>query len=130
MAAPHDWVEVVKANGEIEAQIMAGSLETEGIDTHVEKATSAWRYGASDPFVLISIYVHEDELERARRVLDEASASDYDFGEMPEPQGDGDVGEMPQPYVRTSSLRWWVAAIVLAALIVGMMQLDFFDVLF
>ena len=86
-----------------------------------------WRYGATDPFALVSIYVHPDRLAEARRLLDEASAESYEFEDV---SGPPDLVEMPDPFIRNRPLRWWLAAFVAAGLILALVRSSLTDLLF
>ncbi len=102
------WVELTKTNGEIDAQLVAGGLEAEGIRTHLEKAPGVWRYGASDPFALVTIYVPDDQLVNARALISDPSADHFEF-DQPEPPPE--APELPDPFLRSRPLRWWIAAL-------------------
>ena len=126
MSAAPEWVELTKANGDIEAHLIAGDLESEGIDTHLEKHPGVWRYGASDPFELISIYVRPVQLPQAQKLLSEAAAESYAFEETDSsPQT-----ELPDPFIRSRPLRWWLAAFVAGGLILAMLRSSIPEVLF
>lgn len=126
MAIAPEWVELTKANGDIEAHLIAGGLESEGIDTHLEKHPGVWRYGASDPFELISIYVRPAQLPQAQKLLGEAAAESYDFEETESPS----QAELPDPFIRSRPLRWWLAAFVAGGLILAMLRSAIPEVLF
>lgn len=126
MSAAPEWVELTKANGDIEAHLIAGDLESEGIDTHLEKHPGVWRYGASDPFELISIYVRPTHLPQAQKLLGEADPASYDFEETDSPAEE----ELPDPFIRSRSLRWWLASFVAGGLILAMLRSAIPEVLF
>ena len=119
MAAPSEWVELTKVNGEIDAQLVAGGLDNEGIETHLEKDPGVWRYGASDPFALVTLYVHRDRLEDARHLLEETRSELYEFDQD---FGPPDPVELPDPFIRSRPLRWWLAAIVAGGLVIAMLR--------
>ncbi len=118
------WSELTKVNGEIEANVVAGSLENEGIPTRLQKTGGVWRYGASDAFVLIAIYVPEDRLEEAAELIDHPAGSDGDY-DSPEAAEEADA----DPFARSTSLRWWVAALVLAGLVIALFQSEVLELL-
>ena len=126
MSAAPEWVELTKANGDIEAHLIAGGLQTEGIETRLEKHPGVWRYGASDPFELISIYVHPAQLSKAETLLGEADPDAYEFEDTDSPQ----QVELPDPFIRNRSLRWWLAAFVAGGLILAMLRSAIPEVLF
>src|SRR5688500_600591 len=109
MASPSEWAELTKVNGEIDAQLVAGGLENEGIETHLEEGPGVWRYGASAPFALATIYVHPDRLGDALHLLDETRSELYEFEQD---FGPPDPVELPEPFIRNRPLRWWLAAVV------------------
>lgn len=119
-----DWVELTKVNGEIEANVVAGSLENEGIPTRLQKTAGVWRYGAADAFVLIAIYVPEDRLAEAMELVDHPSGAADDL-EGPDEALDPDA----DPFARRASVRWWVAALVLAGLVLALFQSQVLDLL-
>lgn len=128
-----DWVELTKVNGEIDAQLVAGSLENEGIPTRLQKSSAEWRYGAADAFVLIAIYVPGDRIDEARELLDhptgeEGAAFDIDQTSILDVS---DASEDPaaDPFFRGRPSRWWVAALILVGLVVAFAQSDILELL-
>ncbi len=128
-----DWIELTKVNGEVDAQLVAGSLENEGIPTRLQKSSGEWRYGAADAFVLIAIYVPGDRIDEARDLLDhptgqEAAGFDIDQTFRADVS---DASEDPaaDPFFRSRPLRWWVAALILVGLIVAFTQLEVLELL-
>lgn len=126
MSAAPEWIELTKANGEIDAQLIAGGLESEGIATHLEKDPGVWRYGASDPFALVTIYVHRDRLVQARKLLNEAPSESYEFDEVEESEG----GELPDPFIRSRPLRWWLGALIAGGLVLAVVRSTLTNLLF
>lgn len=133
------WVELTRTVGEINARLIAGDLENEEIRTHIELEGSAWFYAAEDPNRLATIYVLAPDLQRAEAVLQEASEgstevaeADEDLGYEDEPGFDdadvGATGSAPpilakqDSGLRSRSLRWVIAAVVLGALLFGFME--------
>ena len=137
------WVELTRAVGEINARLIAGDLENEEIRTHIELEGSAWLYAGEDPNRMATIYVLEEDLEKAERVLEEAStgatAGDVDSPDLEDEAGAEDVQEFSADYpilaerdggLRSRPLRWLIAALVLGALLFSLLQetsLDFLD---
>jgi hypothetical protein len=121
-----EWVELTKANGEIDAQLIAGGLASEGLETYLQKDPGVWRYGASDPFALVSIYVRPDRLGQAQKLLEESNAQSYEFEEA----GPVEFSEFPDPLIRSRPLRWWLAAFVAGGLILALIRSAVPDVLF
>lgn len=126
MSAGPEWVELTKANGEIDAHLIAGGLESEGIETHLEKHPGVWRYGASDPFALVSIYVRPVHLGKAQKLLGEVDPESYEFEETGTPP----QVELADPFIRSRPLRWWLAAFVAAGLILALVRSAIPEVLF
>lgn len=145
MAEGPRWVELTRAVGEINARLIAGDLENEEIRTHIELEGSAWLYAGEDPNRMATIYVLEEDLEKAETVLEQAStgetaegvdAPDFDMEDDDQPV---DVSETSAGYpilaqqdsgLRSRPLRWLIAAVILGALIFSLLRetsLDFLD---
>ena len=145
MAQGPRWVELTRAVGEINARLIAGDLENEGIRTHIELEGSAWLYAGEDPNRMATIYVLEEDLQKAESVLEQASAgetadgveaTDFDSEEHDEFV---DVSGSSTSYpilaqqdsgLRSRPLRWLIAAVILGALLFSLLQetsLDFLD---
>lgn len=120
-----DWVELTKVNGEIDAQLVAGSLENEGIPTRLQKSSGEWRYGAADAFVLIAIFVPAERYAEATEMLDHPAGQPPPEAMDELPAGDGG----PPPFVRSQGVRWWVTAVVLIGLLVALAESEVLDIL-
>lgn len=138
------WVELTRAVGEINARLIAGDLENEEIRTHIELEGSSWLYAGEDPNRMATIYVLDEDLERAERVLEEASsgatAGDVDASDIDE-GGDRASGEegISAGYpilaeqdtgLRSRPLRWLIGAVILGVLVFALLRdssLDFLD---
>lgn len=115
--------------GEINARLIAGDLENEGIRTHIELEGSAWFYLADDPNQLAMIYVLAHDLDRAEAVLEEVSAGDAAIGhadidpDMTTTTGASDdiVAEQERG-LRWRPLRWAIAAVIVGALMYGFLE--------
>lgn len=118
-----DWVELTRISGEVDANVVAGSLENEGIPTRVEKTAGVWRYGASDAFVVMAIYVPDDRAAEAKELLARLSASGSEQGQTAAEDGGAD------PFVRSRGLRWWVALLILVGLLVAFLQSEVLELL-
>lgn len=120
-----DWVELTKVNGEIDAQLVAGSLENEGIPTRLQKSSGEWRYGAADAFVLVAVYVPDDRVQEASDLLQHPSIEAGPGGGGIEASDDPTA----DPFVRSRSLRWWIAALILVGLLLAFVQSDVMELL-
>lgn len=126
MSKGPEWVELTKAVGEINGRLIAGELENEDIRVHIEMAAAAWLYGAEDPNKLVTIYVQEEDLERAERLLagtEGGGNAEPAYDAMPD--GDEYAGEVDvladrERGLRNRPLRWIVAALVIGALLSGL----------
>ena len=145
MAEGPRWVELTRAVGEINARLIAGDLENEGIRTHIELEGSAWLYAGEDPNRMATIYVLEEDLDRSQSVLDQAStgetavgvdASDFEteeddqFADVPGTSADYPILAQQDSGLRSRPLRWLIAAVILGALLFSLLQetsLDFLD---
>ena len=73
MAHMRGWKVVYVAHSEPEASIVAGRLESMGIETFVHRETTGnAAYGVyMDPFGDVSVLVHPDDYDQALALLDE-----------------------------------------------------------
>jgi hypothetical protein len=72
------WKVVYVAHSEPEASIVAGRLETQGIETYIHReATGGLAYGVYlDPLGEVSVLVQPDHFDRAAALLDEEGSDD------------------------------------------------------
>jgi hypothetical protein len=85
---PVDWVPVMIAMGEIEANVIAGRLNSEGIPTRIRQEAAGAAYALGIGLGKVLVLVPESVEERALRILDEpAIVEDEDW------QEDGDAAE-------------------------------------
>ncbi len=121
--------------GEINARLIAGDLENEGIRTHIELEGSAWFYAAEDPNRMATIYVLAHDVDRAGSVLEEASSGnaeilDEDYHEVADvPEPSYEVVAEQDRGLRSRPLRWAIAAAVVGALLFGFLEGSFRDLL-
>jgi hypothetical protein len=84
-----DWVEVVDAHNEPEAELIAGRLREAGIEPQLVPSShspGAWLTGSRPQWIPVRIYVPADRADEARRLLDEfAGPEELDGG----PQSSG-----------------------------------------
>lgn len=135
------WVELTRAVGEINTRLIAGDLENEEIRTHIEMEGSAWFYAAEDPNRIGTIYVLEQDLARAERILEEASAEtpagledevdydDYDDDAETGPEPGYPILAAGEGGLRWRPLRWAIAAVVVGALLFGFLEGSLRDLL-
>ena len=81
------WVPVVAVPEEIEATLASGFLENEGVPCIVES-----KYFSQEPTNLSTLgefvlYVHEDALERAKRLLEDRLEIDAEAKDKPDLDG-------------------------------------------
>jgi hypothetical protein len=101
-----DWVEVVDAYNEPEAELAAGRLREAGIEPQLVPSShspGAWLTGSRPQWIPVRILVPADRAAEARRLLDEIAGS-----EEPEPG--------PRPPAR--SWMWGLALMVLAVIVI------------
>jgi hypothetical protein len=106
-----EWVELTRADNDIDAHLLAGRLAQEGIENRWVKDRSgygAWMYGGSNPWAPVTILVQRFQLEDARMVLAEVS---FDSPAV-EPQHATDRPRHP----RSGMVAWWVIALALGIL--------------
>lgn len=85
---PVEWVPVATAMGEIEANVIAGRLNSEGIPTRIRQESAGAALGLTVGLGQILVLVPEPVVERAVRILEEpAIIEDEDW------QEDGDDAE-------------------------------------
>jgi hypothetical protein len=101
------WVELTKAHDDIDAHLLIGRLQEEGLETRTLKDRSqpgAWLYGGSNPWAPVAILVRSIDLDSARLVLAELAFE----APAAEPQ------RPPSPVTRRrAAMVWWATAIVL-----------------
>jgi Putative prokaryotic signal transducing protein len=69
-----DWVEVVDAHNEPEAELIAGRLREAGIEPQLVASShspGAWLTGSRPQWIPVRIYVPADRADEARRLMDE-----------------------------------------------------------
>lgn len=130
-----EWIELTKVVGEINGRLIAGELENDGIRAHMEMAPAAWFYGAEDPNRLVTIYVLSEDLERAERLLGEGPAEE-EPAETGAPGGPAPAGFDPDLVIaaresglRARPLRWLLAAVVGAALLLVFLKGNVLDLI-
>lgn len=104
------WIELLRANDDIEAHLISGRLEAAGIEISMVKDRSgpAWLFGGSNPWAPVTLLVRRFQLDDARFVLAEVA--------------------FEAPVTATVSKRlagwrgpvtFWAAAVTLGALLTG-----------
>ncbi|HEX2235830.1 MAG TPA: DUF2007 domain-containing protein [Actinomycetota bacterium] len=71
-----EWVELTRAQGDIEAHLLTGRLNDAGVETRAmvdRGAPGAWLHGGSNPWATVTILVRRRQLDDARIVLAEIS---------------------------------------------------------
>ena len=104
----NDWVEVLDAHNEPEAELAAGWLREAGIEPQLVPSShspGAWLTGSRPQWTPVKIMVPADRADEARRMLDEIVGD-----EAPEPE--------PEPHRPARSGEWGVALMVLAAIVI------------
>jgi len=109
------WAWLVTAHGLVEAQLINGILEGNGIAPVVLDASDpspgAWLFLSGNVNALVRIFVPTSLLESARLALLEAGLED-------------DAVEPPEPPVGSRGTAWWVAItlVVLAAFLINVFR--------
>ena len=102
----NDWVEVLDAHNEPEAELAAGWLREAGIEPQLVPSShspGAWLTGSRPQWTPVKIMVPADRADEARRMLDEIV---------------GDEAPEPEPHRPARSGEWGVALMVLAAIVI------------
>ena len=112
------WVALIRANGDIDAHLLAGRLLEAGVESRTVKDRSspgAWMLAGSNPWAPVIILVRRFQLEDARLVLAEIS---FDLPDAAEPPARSPGHRWSGP------LLWWAVAIALGAIftITGLLQ--------
>ena len=104
-----DWVQLWIAKNDIDAHLLVGRLNQEGIETRsVKDRTSAgWMFGGSDPWAPVVIWVRRFQFQDSRIVLAELSFAAPDAVRP----ATGSSG--------WSTLAWWAAALALGLFFTG-----------
>lgn len=108
------WVELVRAENDIEAHLVAGRVTSAGIEVRVVKdrsAPGAWLYGGANPWAPATLLVRKMQLIDARIALAEASF------EAPPVEGRS-TGSSSQDDWRLPVV-WWALALGLGVLLTG-----------
>ena len=101
------WVELVRAENDIDAHLLAGRLNDAAIETRTVKdraVPGAWLYGGSNPWAPVTIYVRRWQLLDARVVLAEVAYNS--------PDAEGSASAHDRPGWRIP-LMWWATALAL-----------------
>lgn len=102
-----DWVELFRAQNDIDAHLLAGRLNSAAIETRTLKdrgVPGAWLYGGSNPWAPVTIFVLRRQLVDAKVVLAEVAFAAPDAGASPSREGD-ERWRVP--------LMWWATALAL-----------------
>ena len=100
------WVDLARADNDIEAHLLVGRLSGAGIEARTvpdRGAPGAWLLGGSNPWAPVTILVRRRQLDDARLVLAEIS-----YG-APAARS---VGE-PARTTRSIPILWWATALAL-----------------
>ncbi len=62
---------VAEYSNDIDASVAKGMLEANGITVYLESNNMATLYGAGSTWAPIQLYVHRDQFDAARRLLEE-----------------------------------------------------------
>ena len=103
------WVELIRAQGDIDAHLLVGRLGEAGVETRTITDRSApwtWMLAGSNPWAPVSILVRKLQLEDARLVLAEIS---YELPPAPPRASDGSRARWKGPVL------WWSVALALGA---------------
>lgn len=113
-----DWIELLKANNDIDAHLIVGRLGESGIETRTIKDRSgpAWLHGGSDPWAPVAVWVKRYQLDDARIVLAEVSFSGPDA----EPE---QVAQRAGP----NFVLWWALALALGLLFTGIALMNTYE---
>jgi Putative prokaryotic signal transducing protein len=101
----HDWVELLRAENDIDAHLLAGRLNEAAIETRAvtDHAAPVWLYGGSNPWAPVAIFVRRWQLLDARVLLAEVA---FDAPAAPAAEGDA-------RHIRRVPLMWWATALAL-----------------
>ena len=102
-----DWVHLITARHDIDANLLEGRLREAGIDSHQLKdrnAPGAWLYGGSNPWAPVNIFVQRLQLDDARLLLAEISLDGPNAEEL---------AALSAQRRRSFPIMWWVTAVLL-----------------
>jgi hypothetical protein len=91
--AEEEWVLVDKVQGQIQAEILRGLLEAQGIRVWLNQEGAAHAYAvAVGTLGLVEILVPTSEAGQAKQILDAYYRGDYEDMELKAPGPDSDSG--------------------------------------
>lgn len=84
-----EWMLVEKVHGQLQAEIMKGLLEAQGIRVWLNQEGAAHGYAVTvGTLGMVEILVPTSELEKARQVLDAYNRGDFEDMELTGPDTD------------------------------------------
>jgi hypothetical protein len=87
--AEEEWILVDKVHGQLQAEIMKGLLEAQGIMVWLNQEGAAHAYAvAVGTLGMVEVLVPTSEVEKARQVLDAYYRGDFEDMELKRPDSD------------------------------------------
>jgi hypothetical protein len=87
--AEEEWVLVDKVHGQLQAEIMKGLLEAQGIRVWLNQEGAAHAYAvAVGTLGMVEVLVPSSEVEKARQVLEAYNRGDFEDMELKKPDSD------------------------------------------
>lgn len=95
----HNWIPVTTVQGELQAEVVRGLLEAQGIPVHLSQEGVARAYGFGvGPLSEVEIMVPENYLAAAQEVIESYKAGDFEaLGSHSEELGPNTEGLEPRP---------------------------------
>lgn len=120
-----DWVVLLVATDDIDAQLVAGRLSEEDIPTFLEKDRSGYvdyLLGGSNPHAPVSVLVPQERLVEARSVIAAESPGYEEDAAAAAPDEPPEVLARPgSAFGAMRTLRPWIAVVVVAALLYALL---------
>jgi hypothetical protein len=85
------WVLVDKVQGQLQAELLRGLLEAQGIDVYLNQEGAAHAYAVSvGTLGMVEILVPTSEVAKARQILEAYYRGDFNNIELEDPESDQD----------------------------------------
>ncbi len=79
MPENRDWIEIHEVSDQIQANILKGLLEAQGVTVNISQEGYQQAIGLSGlPGMMVKLYVPDDQVQQAQQVLNDFYAGNYE----------------------------------------------------